>query len=124
MKVQELKGALLDYWAGKADGLAVFTNGSTCFLDARVYGRTGQSCIHYSPSTNWEQGGPIIEREKIMLNPIDPVVWGAGIEAERLAGESFMVYENGSTAPEAAMRCFVASKFGEEVPDASTAKED
>jgi hypothetical protein len=114
MKVSELTGAKLDYWVGKANDIADLNivNGR-CF-----HGNCNKEWVKlYSPSTDWSQGGPIIEREKIMLNPIDPGVWGAGVEVERLAGESFMVYENGSTPLEAAMRCYVASKFGEEVPD-------
>jgi hypothetical protein len=107
MKVQELKGALLDYWAGKADKLTTFTNGPTCFLDARVHGRTEQSCIHYSPSTNWAQGGPIIEREKISVEYTGVGIW-----------EGYDPVMTGQTFLETAMRCFVASKFGEEVPDA------
>jgi hypothetical protein len=63
-----------------------------------------------SPSTIWSQGGPIIEREKITLE------W---------TGEDWIGYiwhDDEYFAPTpliAAMRCYVASKFGDrvEVPD-------
>jgi hypothetical protein len=38
--------------------------------------------------------------------------------------ESYDPVMVGNTALESAMRCFVASKFGEQVPDAPTAKKD
>jgi len=64
----------------------------------------------YSPSTNWSQGGPIIEREGIELVPDGGGAWGAAI---RGGDEDDM-----SQAPTpliAAMRCFVSSRLGGEV---------
>jgi hypothetical protein len=63
---------------------------------------------HYS--TNWAQGGPIIERERIS-------VWARGNE---WAAESFIPNAQGheQTGPTpliAAMRCYVASKLGDEI---------
>jgi hypothetical protein len=57
-------------------------------------------------STNWAQGGPIIEQEKITLE------W---------TGENWCAYirhdaeEFGLTPLIAAMRCYVSSKLGDEV---------
>jgi len=58
-------------------------------------------------STEWSQGGPIIERERILLKP---------------TGDTWTVYSYcqnrfafGPTALVAAMRCYVASKLGDEV---------
>jgi hypothetical protein len=64
----------------------------------------------YSPSTDWAQGGPIIERERIS-------VWARGNE---WAAETFIPNhqgdeQEGPTPLIAAMRCYVASKFGNEV---------
>ena len=57
-------------------------------------------------STNWAQGGPIIEREEISL-------WTEGYTAwEATSGGC---QEWGSTPLIAAMRCYVASKLGDEV---------
>ena len=60
-------------------------------------------------STDWAQGGPIIEREKINLEQ-DGFQWWAHIKADEECP--------GPTPLIAAMRCFVASKLGEivEVP--------
>ena len=65
-------------------------------------------------STNWSQGGPIIEREKINVNFYDtdqPAQWGGSIydvweEKVRIHGPTPLV---------AAMRCYVASKLGDDV---------
>jgi len=64
----------------------------------------------FKPSTDWSQGGPIIEREKIS-------VWARGNE---WAAESFVPNQQGieyvgPTPLIAAMRCYVASKLGDEV---------
>lgn len=60
-------------------------------------------------STNWSQGGPIIEREGINIGcHLDGAEW----VARNYWGE----YESiGPTPLIAAMRCFVASRLGDEV---------
>lgn len=66
-------------------------------------------CGNYSPSTDWAQGGPIIEREFIAAR-----FWKSeGAWAADVRGGVFEQY--GPTALIAAMRCFVASKLGDEV---------
>lgn len=62
-------------------------------------------------STDWAQGGPIIEREAINTR----VACGVDIwEAETWTdGQQF--FAGGSTPLIAAMRCYVASKLGDEV---------
>ncbi|SCX92368.1 Protein of unknown function [Nitrosospira sp. Nl5] len=112
MKVAELKGALLDYWAGKTDGKKVFihacVNGAAC----SVHDRTQWSeSSNYSPSTDWSQGGPITEREGIEMFYItkgDVKLPYACFKGLQYSGPDPLI---------AAMRCYVASKFGEEVPD-------
>jgi hypothetical protein len=60
-------------------------------------------------STNWSQGGPIIEREKITLAPnIHHTKWSA-----TLRGEAYIYWAQ--TPLIAAMRCYCASKLGHEV---------
>ena len=62
------------------------------------------------PSTNWSQGGPIIEREKIDLcwhhvtNTVTAIKWFEGQNQQ-----------TATTPLIAAMRCYVASKLGNEV---------
>ena len=80
---------------------------------ARANGNTGTFGIDgWNPSTNWAQGGPIIERERITLD-------GTAILNQWMA--VFHVPDEepwemrGPTPLIAAMRCFVASKLGDEV---------
>ena len=60
----------------------------------------------YDPSTNWQHGGPIIERERINL-------WNEGHDWEASLYGEHIVW--GETPLVAAMRCYVASKLGDEV---------
>jgi len=78
---------------------------------ARANGNTGTFGIDgWNPSTNWAQGGPIIERERITVDAREHgTLWVA---------HSRQVGQDGITGPTpliAAMRCFVASKLGDEV---------
>jgi hypothetical protein len=63
----------------------------------------------YLPSANWAQGGPIIEREGIDVLTHAKHGWTAGY------GNNTGLYGNGDTPLIAAMRCYVASKLGEDV---------
>ena len=111
MKTSELSGAALDYAVAKCepdDTLSVYFDEDT-----------GEPLCHddwtdnqeYKPSTNWAQGGAIIEREAITILSVDDYEWCAAI------GELY--YEDNSprspTPLIAAMRCYVASKLGDDV---------
>lgn len=68
-------------------------------------------------STNWAQAGPIIEREGISLDYI-----GVGEDirvqawhATKWLADDLVSSGSGPTPLVAAMRCYVASKLGEEV---------
>lgn len=112
IKISELTGAALDWAVAKCEGQdAVIDYGEVCVF------KTVEFVEHkflWKPSTNWTQGGPIIEREGINLdnygkNP----QWSAWTPApDRESGEA-QAY--GSTPLIAAMRCYVASKLGDEV---------
>ena len=73
-----------------------------------VYDEQGEK-VAVSPSTDWAQGGPIIEREKI------------GLFFDRACGNRWRAnhitapYQIAQTPLVAAMRCYVASKLGDEV---------
>ena len=73
----------------------------------------------FSPSTDWAQGGPIIERNKIdLFTEIGtPESWVASVDryqnGQRLTG--WRLHQCGPTPLVAAMRCYVASKLGEEI---------
>ena len=83
-----------------------------------------QYAKHYpkiSPSTDWALAGPIIERQKIRLSVEDNGTWWA---ERRLFDDGHQAYatsydkatvSNGPTPLIAAMRCYVASKLGDEV---------
>jgi hypothetical protein len=67
----------------------------------------------YSPSTDWKQGGPIIERNRIYVTPNSSnegwrsyVLIGRGGIAWSYFGPTFLI---------AAMRCYVGSKLGDEI---------
>jgi hypothetical protein len=65
----------------------------------------------FQPSTNWSQGGPIIEREAIELTPDEY----AGTWAAYMTNEGEPYEGTGTTPLIAAMRAYVASKLGDEV---------
>jgi len=69
------------------------------------------SKAEYEPSTAWSQGGPIIEREKIsVVQNCDTGEWLA-----TTYGQYGAKYYPSPTPLVAAMRCYVASKLGDEV---------
>jgi hypothetical protein len=115
MKVSELDGAELDYWVARAlganarieHGCYMPLNLSLCF--AEFENRDDDQ--PFSPSNVWEDAGPIIVREQIGFNPTSAGDWCATDYLER----PNHAYGRGPTPLIAAMRCFVASKFGEEV---------
>lgn len=111
MKVSELEGADLDYWVAKAEGYRPLWWEDHWFvlLDKGAA---------YRPSTDWSQGGPIIEREQITLEAM-----GDEWRACQLHVSDRMIvdrYDYGPTPLIAAMRCFVVSTFGETVDSAVT----
>ena len=115
IKTSELTGPALDWMAAKADE-NLYPKGDVRLLDGKVFtiepGNYEQSdrWQRYSPSTDWAQAGPILDRERITIRqwtnmpsihaymPHDGAPWGAG-----------------PTPLIAAMRCYVASKLGREV---------
>ncbi|MEB2504625.1 phage protein NinX family protein [Burkholderia sp. BCCIQ04A] len=123
MKVNQLSSALLDYWVARAEGN--LANGSTSPEDAFVehYGYGGEvefrsSLSNWKPSTDWDEGGPIIDRVPFGIFERVNGGWGAGIYRKQPGMRDLCVaYQIGDTLLIAAMRAYVASKFGDEVPD-------
>ena len=92
MKTSELTGAALDWAVAKCDFISV-RNG---FDD---------NCPEYS--TDWSQGGPIIERERTEFDfNEDTQMFHAYDGVHGGVGQTHLI---------AAMRCYVASKLGGEV---------
>jgi len=107
MKTSELTKAALDWAVCEATGLfAAYPSVKKNF--ARIHKKGTAKYIY--PSTDWSQGGPIIEREKIAL------VYVTEDDIEDWEGAHPNGHTDfGPTPLIAAMRCYVASKLGEEV---------
>ena len=103
IKTQELTGPALDWAVAKRFGHKLdLCNGVLYFTGSDI------ECCY---SSDWSQGGPIIEREEIELTIQLPVAhsrkWvGMGYSKPRMTGPTPLI---------AAMRCYVASKLGDEV---------
>jgi hypothetical protein len=117
MKVADLEGVALDWAVAKAMGL-------TPTLHLNPFGYWVLPNIDGSYSTEWALGGPIIEREGMLVGPSAGhrpvgVQWTA-LRMGVLEAETHR--HKGPTPLIAAMRCYVASKMGDtiEVPEALT----
>lgn len=100
VKVSEADGKVLDWMVAKCEGNTV-----------KIDNEGAADGFFEMYSTSWAQAGPIIEREKISIRqwtnvpivhaymPIDGAEWSS----------------DGGLPLVAAMRCFVASKLGDEV---------
>lgn len=104
MKVSELTGGLLDFWVAKAEGIDVLSFESNIVL---IRESTCWS-VAYEPSTEWAQGGPILEDNAIGVIAISDAEWMACEQQThcQARGPSYLV---------AAMRAYVMHKFGDEV---------
>jgi hypothetical protein len=118
-KTAELEGALLDAAVAKADGISVtlWADGRGCIAD---FGTAGLFWHGYSPSTDWGQGGLIVERERITIvfgavQDEPAPVWQAWVGPVYASDLDMRVDGDGPTPLVAAMRAYVASKLGEEV---------
>lgn len=72
----------------------------------------------WSPSTVWSQGGPILEREGITTRRVHDGTWRADFSEAVLKpdGSAYAYFQKKGPNPLiAAMRCYVASKLGEEI---------
>lgn len=152
MKTSELTGAMLDLWVAKSDprcegltweqredhwagvceaGVAAFIAPKGFAQALRLRRQYGNGAEQYAPSMNWQQGGPIIERENIQLGPPtqrvhrsggpnagwgESGIWSACTWHNGANGRRPIAHDENSPLI-AAMRCYVASKFGAEVPE-------
>ena len=108
VKTSEAKDQVLEYLVAKCEGKPVLVIGDTVYDKWAIdEGCDGDNSLHYS--TDWAQGGPIIEREKMTVESLD-----TGWLATRIEHPAFSE-EQGPTPLIAAMRCYVASKLGDEV---------
>jgi hypothetical protein len=113
IKVSNLSGAALDWAVANCEGRKpMYYNG---IVRATASPRYPDSAPMFGPelnySTDWSQGGPIIERYGISVcegSPVNGLEWMA---CDR--GSTYI--QHGSTYLIAAMRCYVAGKLGDEV---------
>jgi len=110
MKTSELTGAALDRAVAKCEG---------GIWDKHIaYG------FSFRPSSAWSQGGPIIDREDIAMSSTPDGLWAAyapkGTRLVQHGGQAVEVFnwtykQQGYSPLIAAMRCYVASKLGDEI---------
>lgn len=98
MKTSELSGVALDWAVAKCEGHGIGVLDDPWF----------------APSTNWAQGGKIIERERLCITPRDGY-WDCLVHDRLFEDDGSDYYATGETPLIAAMRCYVASKLGNEV---------
>lgn len=118
IKTSELTGAALCYAVCMVE-MPHLVWGETIGLHYASHQIVVPELQGYSPFMGWEMFGPIIEREKISVK-----AWGSGCDAwtaDVLDVRPIAAY-GGPTPLIAAMRCYVASKLGDEVeiPDELT----
>ena len=135
MKTAELKGAALNWAVAQAEGDKVFRPrlGRPGNWDKEAYLKDGSDDRWvvrvenpkearfvdwtYNPSGDWMQGGPLIEREHIEWQwlPSSSKDHRYGARKPSLGGAKRTFCMDGPTVLIAAMRCYVASKLGDEV---------
>ena len=101
METSELTGAALDWAVQQCEGQRTDIDFAWWWED-------------YSPSTNWAQGGAIIERDKIDVMWCGDRWCAYTADAECTTGEVRQLVTEGATPLIAAMRGYVASKQGEQ----------
>lgn len=135
INVSQAEGLALGWLVAKAD-TNLYPVGDIRLLDGKLLSINAGDYEYsdrwrqYSPSTDWSQGGPIIEREGINLsvdyqdsalsNDMVQIGWKGNLWNNSVPGTAgFLQWAYGPTPLIAAMRCFVASKLGEtvEVPE-------
>lgn len=101
IKTSELTGAALDWAVAKCEAKRV---GATLNLQKFL---SGWEIEQFAFSTDWSQGGPIIERERMSVT--------SQTNGHSWAAKQAHNYSYGPTPLIAAMRCYVAFKLGNEV---------
>ena len=122
MKTSELTGAALDWAVAKCEGKNLpkyQIPGTPCAINVSPGGHE-----NYQPSTDWAQGGPIIDREELS---VEPLYTAGGLDCWQAYGHNLRYDDHGNyiqgsdnrqygpTPLIAAMRCYVASKLGDEI---------
>lgn len=124
VKTSELTGIALRWMVAECEGTTVVKLKES---DSLFY---GGGFNKFAPDTDWNQGGPIIDREFIAVFSVETRPfegeWAADIHQHQqrgyiddMGGRGYSFYDascrTGPTPLVAAMRCYVASKLGDEV---------
>lgn len=123
MKTTDLLPPELDYWVAKAEKLEAMLvdqmlaykkgwqlppkNRRVCYLGNEKMGQPAK----YQPSTDWEQGGPLIEEYEMDITFMEAGRWRCMYGYHK----GHLVTCFGNTPLIAANRAIVASVYGEEV---------
>ncbi len=112
IKTSELTGAALDWAVAKCQNIEIGPDNMPLW-----FGPDGDSetVAEYEPSTDWAQGGPIIVSEECWPTRYYGAAQSRGKVYQASAYDGSRAYAQGSTPLIAAMRCYVASKLGDEV---------
>jgi hypothetical protein len=109
IKVSKATNRQLDWLVATAQGWLAFDR---CWWTTKKNSEKNvrQTTLNYAPTVSWAQGGQIIEREKIGTVPDRKDTWRANNPFACTPNTQY-----GPTPMVAAMRCYVASKLGDEV---------
>ena len=110
IKVSEATNLTLDWLVAKASQ-PVYSDAALVAAVRGGYDGIGAYHEPFNPSTNWAQGGPIIERERISIRqwPNVPLVHAY------MPQDDAPWASDGTSPLIAAMRAYVTSKLGDEV---------
>ena len=108
VKTADLIGPALDWAVAEAEGLRPFIRPRGVEV---LFSGLPQR-VPFFPSTNWAQGGPIIDGHKISL-AYALCCGNTGQKWEAVSVDDLRL--GGHTPLVAAMRCYVASKLGDEI---------
>lgn len=141
MKVSDLIGGDLDYWVAKAEGLSPWMRDGVCmYWTQQCKDDAGDDGPRFfQPSCRWDDAGPIIESARIGLfqsaewtrnidksngipftittQPPEVLEWAAAVDGAPDYGAGFPGSYYGPTPLIAAMRAYVAERFGDTVPE-------
>lgn len=121
MKTAELTGIALDWAVAQCEAHDISINKTQRYTELRSLVLTNVSDDYWTlwePSTDWAQGGPIIEREKVCVAWLSKQDLGMEAEHYCVAHIDGIYCYYGQTPLIAAMRCYVSSKLGDlvEIP--------
>ena len=124
VETNKLISPALDWAVAKCEGWEDGRYMRSPYIRKNVHGRVIgiQVPIHreyrwFNPSTDWSQGGPIIEREliRVIAPTMRGIDWIARIKQGLPSSMHGWFEKTGPDPLIAAMRCYVASKLGDAV---------